>query len=78
MQIVKLFKLGHAQAVRIPTRYRFDACEVEVFRRGDELILRPKAETAADLFARIRDKHGPLDIRRPAQGEAEPVEPLEF
>ena len=78
MQTVKVFKLGNAQAVRIPARYRFDTSEVEVFQRGSELVLRPKAETAADLFARIRTMHGPLDIQAPPRGKAEPVEPLEL
>ena len=78
MQTVKVFKLGKAQAVRIPARYRFDTSEVEVFQRGSELVLRPKPETAADLFARIRAKHGPVDIARPTQGELEPVDPLEL
>lgn len=76
MQTVKVFKLGKAQAVRIPVRYQFETSEVEVFQRGSELVLRPKAETAADLFTRIRSKHGPLDIQRPPQGQVEPVESL--
>jgi virulence-associated protein VagC len=78
MQTVKVFKLGNAQAVRIPARYRFDTSEVEVFQRGSELVLRPKAETGADLFARIRAKHGVLDIQAPPRGRAESVEPLEL
>lgn len=78
MQTVKVFKLGKAQAVRIPVRYQFDTDEVEVFQRGGELVLRPKPQTAADLFARIRAKHGSLDIQRQPQGELEPVEPLEL
>lgn len=78
MQTVKVFKLGNAQAVRIPARYRFDTGEVEVFQRGNELVLRPKAETAAELFARVRARHGLLDIQVPPRGKAEPVEPLEF
>lgn len=78
MQTVKVFKLGKAQAVRIPARYRFETSEVEVFQRGSELVLRPKPETAADLFARIRAKHGPVDIQVPPRGKAEPVEPLDL
>lgn len=77
MQTVKVFKLGNAQAVRIPVRYRFDVDEVEVFQRDDELVLRPKAKTAADVFAAIRAKHGPIDITSPARGKAEPVAPLD-
>jgi antitoxin VapB len=79
MQTVKVFKLGKAQAVRIPVRYRFTSKEVEVFKRGDELVLRPKAETAADMFARIREKYGPIDIKPPSRkGKHRPVPPLEL
>lgn len=79
MQTVKVFKLGNAQAVRIPARYRFATGEVEVFQRGSELVLRPKTETAADLFARARAIAGDAfdDFRRPDQGEARPIKPLE-
>lgn len=79
MQTVKVFKLGNAQAVRIPARYRFDTSEVEVFQRGSELVLRPKVETAADLFARARALAGDSfkDLKRPEQGETRPVPPLD-
>lgn len=73
MTTAKLFKLGTAQAVRIPARFRFDADEVEVFKRGDELILRAKDQTAADVFARVRAQWGPFEFERPPQGELEPV-----
>ena len=77
MQTVKVFMLGRSQAVRIPARYRFDASEVEVFQRGDELVLRPKAETAGEMFARVRAKYGPLDIKTPSRkGGMRPVPPL--
>ena len=75
----KLFQFGNSQAVRIPARLRFEGVqEVEVIRRGDELVLRPVVKDAAELFARIRAKHGPLDLQCPAQGENEPVAPLEL
>jgi|GEM_PF-1037009 len=79
MQTVKVFKLGKAQAVRIPVRYQFDTDEVEVFQRGSELVLRPKTETAADVFARARAiaDDGFKDWKRPEQGKARPVPPLE-
>lgn len=81
MQTVKVFKLGNAQAVRIPARYRFDTGEVEVFQRGNELVLRPKAETAAELFARARAARGGeafKDWKRADQGKVRPVPPLEI
>lgn len=46
----KIFKSGNSQAVRIPKELRFDATEVEIFRRGDELILKPKPKNLAVAF----------------------------
>lgn len=74
MTTARLFKLGNSQALRIPARYRMSAREVEIFRRGDELVLRPKARTAADLFARIRERGTDWsDWKRPPQGKNRPV-----
>lgn len=75
----KLFTLGKSQAVRIPARFRLQADEVEITERDGALILRPKPRTAAELFARARALAGDAfkDWERPAQGELEPVEPLD-
>lgn len=40
--LAKVFQSGNSQAVRLPKEFRFDVEEVEIFRRGDELILRPR------------------------------------
>lgn len=76
----KLFTLAHSQAVRIPARFRLDAEEVEISRAEDgALILRPKARTAADLFAAIRARGTDWsDWTRPEQGETRPVPALDF
>jgi antitoxin VapB len=36
----KIFKSGNSQAVRLPKEFRFRSDEVEIFRRGDEVVLR--------------------------------------
>lgn len=54
----KIFKSGNSQAVRIPKEFRFDTNEVEIFKRGEELVLRPKAKNlsvAFDLFSEMPD-----------------------
>ena len=38
----KIFKSGNSQAVRIPKEFQLEGTEVEIERRGDALILRPK------------------------------------
>jgi antitoxin VapB len=40
MSKAKVFKAGNSQAVRLPKEFRFDVKEVEIFRRGDEVVLR--------------------------------------
>lgn len=74
----KLFTLGKSQAVRIPARFRLQADEVEITERDGALILRPKPRTAADLFAAVRARGADWSHwERPAQGELEPIEPLD-
>jgi len=49
-----VFKSGNSQAVRLPKDFQFDVREVEILRRGDEVVLRriPTNLTAAfDLLA---------------------------
>lgn len=50
MSIAKIFMTGRSQAVRLPKEFRFEGTEVEIFRRGDEVILREKPVTAERLF----------------------------
>lgn len=38
----RIFQSGNSQAVRIPKEFRFEVSEVEIFRRGDEVVLKPK------------------------------------
>lgn len=40
MATTKIFQSGNSQAVRIPQEFKFDTTEVEIFRRGDEIVLR--------------------------------------
>ena len=44
-----VFKSGNSQAVRLPKDFQFDVREVEILRRGDEVVLRriPTKLTAA-------------------------------
>lgn len=39
-----------SQAVRIPKEFQLDADEVEIFRQGEDLVLRPKKPSLADLL----------------------------
>ena len=52
----RLFRNGNSQAVRIPKALAFDSVdiEVEIGRRGDELIVRPARRPLAGLGAALR------------------------
>jgi len=41
MTTTRVFKSGNSQAVRIPKEFQLDVDEVEIFRREDELVIRP-------------------------------------
>ncbi|MDB5512362.1 MAG: virulence factor [Enterovirga sp.] len=42
MAVAKVFRSGNSQAVRLPKEFRFDSDEVDISRRGDEVVLRPR------------------------------------
>lgn len=42
MTTAKVFQSGNSQAVRLPKEFQFKVKEVEIFRRGDEVVLRKK------------------------------------
>jgi antitoxin VapB len=66
MIVAKVFRSGNSQAVRIPREFQFDTDEVEIERRGEEIVLRrPRrnlrgafealASMPDDFFAEGRD-----------------------
>lgn len=50
MATTKVFKSGNSQAVRLPKEFRVKSKEVEITRRGDEIVLREKRGTLARAF----------------------------
>lgn len=50
MTTTRVFKSGNSQAVRLPKEFQFDVDEVEILRRGDEIILRKKPASLAEAF----------------------------
>ena len=50
MKTAKIFKSGNSQAVRLPKELQFDVSEVEIFRRGDEIVLRKKLQNLTRVF----------------------------
>jgi|ERR1700674_1033483 len=50
MNKAKVFKSGNSQAVRLPKEFRFDVKEVEILRRGEEIVLRKPRRNLAEAF----------------------------
>ncbi len=50
MATAKVFKSGNSQALRIPKEFTLTRAEVEIFRRGDEIILREKPRSMVQAF----------------------------
>lgn len=50
MATAPVFRSGSGQAVQMPKQFRLHGQEVEIFRRGDEVVLREKRHGMARAF----------------------------
>jgi antitoxin VapB len=50
MTITRVFRSGNSQAVRLPKEFSVPFKEVEIFQRGDEIVLRPLKKGLARAF----------------------------
>lgn len=50
MTTARVFKSGNSQAVRLPKEFRLNSPEVEIFRRGNEIVLREPGQGMARAF----------------------------
>ena len=48
-----VFTSGNSQAVRIPKEFQFKTKLVKIIQRGDELIIKPKYLTNAEILANL-------------------------
>jgi antitoxin VapB len=53
MATAKLFQHGGSQAVRLPKAFRFEGTEVEIEKRGQEVVLRPKTRPRLKTLADV-------------------------
>jgi len=72
MGTARVFKSGNSQAVRLPKQFRFQGDEVEIFRRGDEVVLREKGSGMARAFELLASL--PLDAIDDLRPEPPPQE----
>ncbi|MBW2591232.1 MAG: AbrB/MazE/SpoVT family DNA-binding domain-containing protein, partial [Deltaproteobacteria bacterium] len=50
MTTTRVFKSGNSQAVRLPKEFAVKSKVLEIFRRGDEIVLRESAKGLARAF----------------------------
>ena len=70
MATARVFQSGNSQAVRLPKEFRLKSKEVEIFRRGDWIVLREKdgdMVRAFDLLAGL-----PEDLAVIERGKDQP------
>lgn len=72
MIYAKVFKSGNSQAVRLPKEFRFEVDQVEIFRRGDEIVLRERPASAAAIFDTLASL--PEDFMAEGRVDAPPQE----
>jgi antitoxin VapB len=50
MATARVFRSGNSQAVQLPKEFHLTRKEVEIFRRGDEIVLREKGKGLVRAF----------------------------
>jgi antitoxin VapB len=53
MSKARIFMSGNSQAVRLPKEFRFQVDEVEILRRGAEIVLREPQRNLGQAFAAL-------------------------
>jgi len=70
MAKARVFQSGNSQAVRLPKQFRVKSKELEIYKRGNEIVLREEPagmECAFDLIASL-----PEDILHIRRGKDRP------
>lgn len=68
MRTARVFRSGNSQAVRIPREFQVQERELEITKRGDTLVLKPKRKSWAPLIeslARFTDDYMAGGRRQP-------------
>ncbi len=72
MTYARIFQSGNSQAVRLPKEFRFSVDQVEIFRRGDEIVLRERPASATAIFDALASL--PADFMAEGRDDAPPQE----
>lgn len=72
MTFARVFQSGNSQAVRLPKEFRFKSDQVEIFRQGDDIVLRERPASAVGIFDALASL--PPDFMKEGRGDAAPQE----
>ena len=72
MTYARVFQSGNSQAVRLPKEFRLNVDQVEIFRRGDEIVLREAPASAAIVFDLLASLQA--DFMAEGRGDTPPQE----
>ncbi len=67
----RVFQSGNSQAVRLPKQFRLRSKEVQIFRRGRDIVLREKPAKLSELLSSLPE------LPRDALPDAIPDRPAE-
>jgi antitoxin VapB len=70
MGTARVCRSGNSQAVRLPKQFRLKSKEVEIFRRGAEIVLREKDGNLARAFELLAGL--PDDLAENRRGKDKP------
>ena len=70
MAKARVFKSGNSQAVRLPKEFRFEVDEVDISRRGSEVILRSPKRSLSRAFEALASM--PKDFMSGRRRDAKP------
>jgi antitoxin VapB len=72
MTYARIFQSGNSQAVRLPKEFRFNVEQVEIFRRGNEIVLREVPANATAIFDALASR--PADFMADGRDDMPPQE----
>lgn len=72
MSYARVFQSGNSQALRLPKEFRFNCDKVEIFRRGDEIVLRETPLNGSVVFDALSNL--PDDFMSQGREDCEPQE----
>ncbi|OOG50460.1 type II toxin-antitoxin system VapB family antitoxin [Polaromonas sp. C04] len=72
MTYARVFQSGNSQAVRLPKEFRLNVEQVEIFRQGDDIVLRQTPANAAAVFDLLTDL--PADFLAQGRDDTPPQE----